>query len=156
MPSIEIERDAVPEWGVRETGQILIIIDRAGTEYFSQISTLEKKREISDVYFDGELSFTVSPYRFVAHVARDAIYGCRCISPDPAPYFIVRRAEWLRREFIRLVTAHARMLEDKIESLGWKVGIDEPDGYSYTKSGYRIFIPFAEASVSDCRFYFEA
>lgn len=103
MPSIESQRDAVPEWVVRETGQILIIIDHAGTEYFSQISTLEKKREISDVYFDGELSFTVSSYRFVAHVAHDAIYGCRCISPDPAPEFVVRRAEWFRREFIRLV-----------------------------------------------------
>jgi hypothetical protein len=155
MPSIEIERDAVPEWVVRETGQILIIIDHAGTEYFSQISTLEKKREISDVYFDGELSFTVSSYRFVAHVAHDAIYGCRCISPDPAPEFVVRRAEWFRREFIRLVTAHARRLDDRIESTGWTVDRDELNGYSFTKGGYRIFIPFEEASVSDCRFYLD-
>lgn len=153
MPSIEIERETVPDWVVDETREILAIIDHAGVEYLSKIVTLEKKHGVSDVFFDGVLIFRVNQYRFTATLAQASVFGCSCISHASVPESIMRRAEWFRRGFRRLVTSHARMLDGRIESKGWTIDRSETDGYSHTKAGYRVFIPFDRASVNECRFY---
>jgi hypothetical protein len=155
MPTIEIERETVPKWVVDETREILVIIDHAGTEYLSKIMALEQKQGISDTLFDTALLFRINQYEFSATLAQDSVYGCSCISHISAPMSIMRRAEWFRRGFRQLVAAHTRMLDDRIESKGWKIDRSETDGYSHTKAGYRVFIPFGIASTNDCRFYLD-
>ena len=155
MPTIEIERETVPEWVVDETRDILVIIDHAGAEYLSKIVALEKKHSVYDAFFDSVLLFRINQYEFSATLAQDSVYGCSCISHISAPMSIMRRAEWFRRGFRQLVAAHTRMLDDRIESKGWKIDRSETDGYSHTKAGYRVFIPFGIASTNDCRFYLD-